>query len=104
MRLRKDTTFDRAMLSQEWREIVAAENAGEGTYRRVVLSIPFTVPIHVSLLPDTDQIFGADRTYKGPIARPGADMEFHLRPGQPIWAATSQGSQSIAVLIEYCQE
>lgn len=91
------------MLSQEWREIVAPEQGSDGV-RRVVLSLPFGTEIYISLKEDTDKLFGANRTYKGPIARPGADMEFHLRPGQGVWGATAQGSQPIAVLTEYLGE
>lgn len=101
MKLRKDTEFERAALSQELRKIVASETADDGAIRRVVLSIPFGTEIYVSLTPDADQVFGTNRTYKVPVARPGADMEMRLRPGQEIWAATKQGQTNIAVLIEY---
>ena len=103
MKLRKDTLFERAMLSQEWREIIAPEQGSEGL-RRVVLSIPFATPIYISLKEDADKLYGANRTYKGPVARPGADIEFHLRPNQGVWGATQQGAQDIAVLIEFLGE
>jgi hypothetical protein len=101
MKLRKDTVFDRAALSQEWRLIVPPEEMGEDGVRKVVLSIPFGADIHVSLLADTDQKLGSNRSYKGPIARPGADVQFHLRAGQTVWACTAQGTKSIGVIIEF---
>lgn len=100
MKLRKDTTFDRAMLSQEWRQLVEPE-PDETIIRRVVISIPFGTEIYISLKQDADKLFGANRTYKGPVARPGEDMEFHIRANQVIWGATSQGMQSVAILVEY---
>lgn len=107
MKLRKDTTFERAALSQEWRMIVDSDHVDESdptSIRRIVLSIPFGTEIYISLLPATDELYGANRTYKGPVARPGADMELHLRPNQTIWGATKQGTTSVAVLTEYRAE
>jgi hypothetical protein len=101
MKLRKDTTFERAALSQELRKIVDSDIAEEDAIRRVVLSIPFGTDIFISLTEDSDTVFGVNRTYKCPVARPGADMEMRLRSNQQIWGAAKQGATSIAVLIEY---
>lgn len=105
MKLRHDTTFDRAALSQEWRQVLAPEPGEDGTTRRVVLSIPYGLSeIYVSLQKDANEYYGANRSYKAPIARPGAEIEFHLRPNQEMWACTRQGTASIAVLVEYLAE
>ncbi len=102
MKLRKDTIFVRAALSQEWRQIVLAEdNAPADSIRKVLVSVPYGTEIYLSTDEDADKLYGTNRTYKGPIARPGAEQTFNLRPNQVLWGATAQGISSLGITIEF---
>lgn len=99
---RKDTEFLRATVSQEIRQVLAPDvDSPEASVRRVQILVPLSPKLYVSLEPDADRKFGTDRTYKMPVAPPGAALIVWLRPGQPIFAAAAEQFAELALTVEY---
>lgn len=105
MKLRKQTTIERAGISQEWREVVSQEvGVPEGTTRRIQIMVPAEPEIYLSHLQDVDKVYGVNRTYKGPPVRPNATVEIEIRSEQSLFMATKIGSAVVTVITEYIVE
>jgi len=104
MKLRKETTIERAAVSQEWRAIVGPESGVAPTsVRRVQLMVPAEPEIYLSQHHDADKVYGVNRTYKGPPVRPNATVEISILAGQGLYAATKIGNAVVTVITEHVE-
>lgn len=104
LKLYRKTVSERVTCTQEARCILEPDqDAPQGTLRRVQVIVPNSPKCYLAIDADP-QLVGPNRTYKLPVASPGAMITFHLQPEQWLVAAAHEGYVELSLIVEHIQE
>ena len=113
IQLAKPTLLTRMTVTQTWRAILPPEDLS--IIRRVQILVPTQPAVYGALTPDLRYVdrdtgkpltnialaYGHDRSYKGTLLPPGAQIVLHLLPEQSFWASCEIEYAELGVLCEY---
>lgn len=113
--IERPTLMQRATVSQEFREILSEDRHPNAFVRRVQVMVPQQPATYMIMTPDPRFIdektgepildvgaaAGLNRMYKGTLLTPGAQISFHLLPGQALWAGCEVEYSELGIICEY---
>ena len=105
IKLYRKTLAGRATCRQSARVMLEPEpsDAPPGSVRRVQVLVPPSPKCYLTL-DETPESLGPNRTYKMPVASPGAALVFHLLPEQFLVGASHEGNAEFSIIVEYIED